>query len=233
MCGRYTLSTPGEELAEVFDLAASPELEARFNIAPTQTVPIVRRDNGDRRAVPCRWGLVPYWAEDPSIGSRMINARAETVDTRRAYSRSFERRRCLVPADGFYEWRRSGSHKQPFFFSRPSGEVFAMAGLWDRWRHGDEPLESFTVVTADANREVAPIHDRMPVVLPADGWETWLDPERGGDDAVRALLRPAPDGLLVARPVSTYVNSPSNDSPRCVEAISAEEAESGPQKRLF
>lgn len=233
MCGRYTLSTPGEELSEVFGLSEGVEFEPRFNIAPSQMAPIVKEDEEGNRAMQMsRWGLVPYWAKDISIGDRLINARAETVGEKPAYRDSFERRRCLVLADGFYEWRRQGRHKQPFYFSRGSGAPFAMAGLWDRWRHGDEPIESFTVVTTDANSEVAEIHDRMPVVLDEAGWARWLDPSEAGTAEIRRLLTTAPDGFFDSRPVSTLVNSPANDSSRCVEAVDASIDPDG-QSRLF
>lgn len=234
MCGRYTLSSPGDEIARVFGLAETIELMPRFNIAPTQLAPIVRRDNtGEaRRATLCRWGLVPHWARDPSIGDRMINARSESVSEKPAYRDAFERRRCLVVADGFYEWRREGRHKQPFYFSRGDAAPFAMAGLWERWG-AEEPLESFTVLTAEANQEVSAVHDRMPVLLEPAEWPLWLDPAEGGSGAVEGLLRPPPDGTLNRRPVSTFVNSPANDSPRCVEAIDLEDSALESQPRLF
>jgi putative SOS response-associated peptidase YedK len=233
MCGRYTLSTPGSEVARVFGLTEVLELEPRFNIAPTQEAPIVRQAEGRRWAALCRWGLVPYWAGDASVGSRLINARGETLFRKAAYKDSFERRRCLVVADGFYEWRRRGRHKQPFFFSHAAAEPFAIAGLWSRWRGGPTPLESFALVTTEANREVAAVHDRMPVLLPAETWGLWLDGDNPGDGAVRALLRPAPDGSLVSRAVSTFVNSPANDSSRCVEAIDLDGVDAGEPPRLF
>ena len=236
MCGRYTLSTPGDEIARVFGLSEGLELEPRFNIAPTQQAPIVReeRRTGRRVAAMCRWGLVPYWVrEDVSIGDRMINARAETAADKPAYREAFRRRRCLVVADGFYEWRREGRYKQPFFFSRDSAAPFAMAGLWDRWSHGKEPLESFTVVTTDANDDVSDVHDRMPVILAAADWPLWLNTEDEGTAAVHRLLRPPPNGSLERRPVSTLVNSPANDSSRCVEAIDLASSDGDPQTSLF
>lgn len=233
MCGRYTLATPGEEIAATFGLTESLELEPRFNIAPTQPAPVVRVEDGARAALMCRWGLVPFWAEDPAIGSRLINARAETVADKPAYRDSFEHRRCLVVADGFYEWRRRGGRSQPFLFSRPSGAPFAMAGLWDRWQRGERRLETYTVVTTDANREVGAVHDRMPLVLSARDWPIWLDPDNPGDAKVRTLLRPAPDGSLAGRPVSPLVDNPANDSPRCIEAVSLDDGDAVDQGRLF
>jgi len=233
MCGRYTLSTPGTEIAEVFGLAESAELEPRFNIAPTQWAPVIRRSGEASRLVMCRWGLVPHWAQEPSIGVRMINARSETAHDKPAYRDSFRRRRCLVPADGFYEWKRMGRRKQPYYFGLPTARPFAMAGLWDRWPGGAEPLESFTILTTSANLEVAEVHDRMPVILAPSDWGRWL----AADDEEVApqldLLRPVADGTLARHPVGTYVNSPANDAPRCVQAIDLSSFDDGPQPGLF
>ncbi len=234
MCGRYSLSTPGDELAEVFDLTESLEVEPRFNIAPTQEAPIVRQEGSGRRISICRWGLIPCWADDVSIGARMINARSESAHQRPAFRDSFRRRRCLVPADGFYEWKTVGNDRQPYFFSRPDGEPFAFAGLWDRWLGGDEPLESYSVLTAPANGVVGEVHDRMPVILPADVWGPWLAAGDEELDRIRQLLQPLPDDAVVSRPVSTFVNSPFNDSPRCIQAVElGGEAEDDPQPSLF
>lgn len=242
MCGRYTLSTPGERLAEVFDVPERLELEPRFNIAPTQTAPVIvaAEEKAKRTLRELRWGLIPFWAEEPSIGNRMINARAETVDEKPAYRDSFAARRCLVPADGFYEWRRSGRHKQPHFFSRGDGEPFAIAGIWARWSRGAEPIESYALITTEANATVAPIHDRMPVVLGEADWSLWLDHGTVDVALLKKMLRPAAADLLTEYPVSTYVNSPANDSSRCVEALTGDtlDEESTPasthsQGRLF
>ncbi len=232
MCGRYTLSTPGDELASVFDLSEGVELEARFNIAPTQQAPIVRLSDGQRWLELCRWGLVPYWADDPSIGTRMINARSETAHQKPAYREAFQRKRCLVPADGFYEWKKVGRHKQPYYFSLSAGEPFAFAGLWDRWRGEEETVTSFSILTAPANQVVADVHDRMPVILPPQAWSTWLAVEAGDDD-LGEMLRPLPDDALEVRAVSTFVNSPANDSSRCVEAIELGADPEAPQQALF
>lgn len=243
MCGRYTLSTPGDQLAEIFGLEESVELEPRFNVAPAQKAAVVLggSDGGSPMLRMFRWGLVPYWAKDPSIGSRMINARAETVEVRSAFKRAFGRRRCLVPADGFYEWRQAGRIKQPYYFSRPDGQPFAFAGLWDRWMGEEPPLRSFTLITTAANATITPIHDRMPVILNRQDWGTWLATEPVGSATLRALLRPQSPQRLACWPVSTRVNSPANDSVLCVER--AEEVvgdetvrdleDAGSQPRLF
>lgn len=234
MCGRYTLATPGDELAEVFGLEESVELSPRFNIAPSQEAPVVRSTApGRRRLARCRWGLVPHWADDPAAGPRSINARSETVAGKPAFRDSFRHRRCLVVGDGFYEWKGVDGHKQPYYFSLPSGDVFAMAGVWDRWSRREAPVESFAILTTAANREVAAVHDRMPLILPAESWSVWLDCEGAVVDDVRSLLTPPADGLLASRPVSTYVNSPANDDARCVERVDAGGGADGAAPKLF
>lgn len=222
MCGRYTLSTPTDLLSDLFELETAVEVQPRFNIAPTQSAPVVRVDAGDRvrRLDTLKWGLVPFWAKEPSIGNRMINARAETVAEKPAYRVSFRKKRCLILADGFYEWQATGGPKQPFFFHRGDGYPFAMAGLWDRWEKGEEaPLETFTIITTEANELVAPIHKRMPVILAEPHFEKWLDPGFEDKESLAQMLAPAPPETLEALPVSTYVNSPANEGPQCVEPI--------------
>lgn len=234
MCGRYTLSTPGDEIAEVFGLAERVELTPRFNIAPSQEAPVVRRAaEGHRTLTGCRWGFVPYWAESPDSGPRSINARSETVAEKPAFRDSFRRRRCLVVGDGFYEWKRANGRKQPFYFALPSAAPFAMAGLWDRWSDGQRTERTFAILTARANAEVAGVHDRMPMILPATAWEAWLDCSSESTDAARALLeRPPPDGLLAHHAVSMRVNSPANDDSSLVVRVEpADEDASAP--RLF
>ena len=230
MCGRYTLSSPADLIADLFGLTEMPELALRFNIAPTQEAPVVRvrkeagnsEATGRRRLDLLRWGLVPFWADDPKIGNRMINARAESVATKPAFRRSFERRRCLVVADGYYEWKKEGVGKQPYRVHRPDDRPFAFAGLWDRWydrgggQPGDAPpLDSFTIVTTDASPEIAGLHDRMPVVVDPADFDLWLDPATTDLVRLEALLRPSAADLE-AYPVSRLVNSPSNDAPECV-----------------
>jgi len=225
MCGRYTLTTDVDELVEVFD---APPLDGvdlglpRYNIAPTQEVPVVAEGRPGRRTALFRWGLVPRWADDPSIGNRMINARSETVDRRTAFRDAFRDRRCVVPADGFYEWlappEGERGPKRPYWFHRPDGRPFALAGLWERWEGTEGELLSFTILTTDANEEVAPVHERMPVVLPDDRWERWLEAD-ADPSALEELVGPAPSGLLEAREVRTVVNSPANDGPECIEPV--------------
>jgi putative SOS response-associated peptidase YedK len=219
MCGRYTLSTPGDLLAAAFALEETPNVLPRYNIAPTQEAPVVRLDEGRRRRVDLlKWGLVPHWATDPSIGSRMINARAETAASKPAFRESFRRWRCLVPADGFYEWRREGDRKQPYLLRLPDGSPFAFAGLWSRWQREEHPvLESFTLLTCEPSDSVKSFHDSMPVILAPDACRRWLDPSAGADD-LQGLLVPFREALQ-AIPVSTWVNSPSHEGPRCVEPL--------------
>jgi putative SOS response-associated peptidase YedK len=222
MCGRYTLSSPTDLLADLLELSSVPELAPRYNIAPTQEAAVVRGggETGVRSLDLLRWGLIPFWAKDSGIGSRMINARAETVAEKPSYRASFKRQRCLVPADGFYEWQATGGRKQPFYFRFEGGGPFALAGLWDRWEKGEgEPVETFTILTTEPNEIVAPVHQRMPVILDHEGMAIWLDPAIEDPEQLTQLLGPFPAAGMEAYPVSTYVNSPGNDTPRCIEPL--------------
>jgi putative SOS response-associated peptidase YedK len=218
MCGRYTLTTSGESLAEVFDLDDVPPLEARYNIAPTQKVPVIRlNDDGKRYLEQLRWGLVPFWANDLSIGARLINARSETVAEKPAYRAAFRQRRCIVPADGFYEWRKEPKHKQPFRFCRPNRQPFAIAGLWESWTSPvGEVIESCTMLTTAANEVVAAIHARMPLILNIDDIDTWLRPGGQPSRPISELLLSSPADRLTSYAVSTVVNSAQNDDARCI-----------------
>ncbi len=221
MCGRFTLRTPAHRLAEFFRLIDSFDWKPRYNIAPTQPVLIIRDEEGRRQPAVVRWGLIPSWADDERIGSRMINARAETAATKPSFRSAFRRRRCLVPADGFFEWKKlSGRGKQPYYITRPDGTPFALAGLWERWEKGPNgPIESCTILTTAANQQLAQLHDRMPVILPEEAFDIWLDPELADPEALKTWLKPAPDDLLEAYPVRTIVNSPTNDRPECIEPV--------------
>ena len=235
MCGRFVQASSPELLVSRFgvDEVVAPVHEPSYNVAPRASVYAVRdRRGGDHEEMgggrrrylsELRWGLIPSWATDPKVGDRMINARAESLADKPAFERAFRRHRCLVPAEGFYEWQRRGARKQPMFIHRRDGEPMAFAGLWAAWRDGDAPdadwTRSCTIVTTSANDIVAPLHDRMPVVLEERSWDAWLDPDAPDPGALAPLLRPASDDLLVAYPVGTAVNSADHDGPNLVERV--------------
>jgi putative SOS response-associated peptidase YedK len=221
MCGRFTLRTSPQVIAEIFGLSALPELEPRYNVAPTQSVAAVRHQvkGPGRELVWLRWGLVPAWADDPSIGNRMINARAETAASKPAFRAAFKSRRCLIVADGFYEWQSHGGKKQPFFIGRKDQLPFGLAGLWEHWEHGGQELETCTILTTEANSLLQPLHDRMPVIVPEQEFELWLDPAVTKAEQVEPILRPYPAGEMTAYPVNPIVNSPRNDVPACLEKV--------------
>jgi len=218
MCGRYELHTHPAAVALAFGLAHAPAFGPRYNIAPMQNVPIVRLNAaGERELVQVRWGFVPRWAKDPSIGARMINARAETIAERPAFRNAFQRHRCLVPADGFYEWRRSAAGKQPMRVGRTDAQPFGMAGLYERWLSPDgEVLDTCAIVTTQADALLRPIHDRMPVIVPPHDYARWLD---ASVTDVADLFEGASDGALHAHPVSTRVNAVRNDDAALIEAV--------------
>ena len=219
MCGRFSLGVDTDRLVAEFGIAtvADPH-EPRYNIAPTQPVPAVVRGDDGLRLGALRWGLVPHWADDPGIGNRLINARSETVHRKPAFRDAFRERRCWVLADGFYEWREEDGRKVPVHFHLPDAAPFAFAGLWDRWRSDEDDIVSCTLLTTEPNDDVEPVHDRMPVILPADVRERWLDPDADPSD-LKALLRPFP-GALESHTVSTRVNRPENDDPSLIEPAS-------------
>lgn len=222
MCGRFSLSASPAELATLFDLDNFPELPARFNIAPTQPVAVVRQahDSTRREVTLMRWGLIPSWAKDISIGSRMINARAETVAEKPSFRAAFKRRRCLIPASGFFEWQKRADRKQPYFIGMEEQGPFALAGLWEYWEGADgSALETTTILTTTPNDLVKPLHNRMPVILHPQDFSDWLNPSTRADFLMH-LLRPYPAADMIAYPVSTLVNSPANDRPECVEPLS-------------
>ncbi len=249
MCGRFVSSSTPDELAAYFGVdqvaesvlgpppgddggaAASAAPRANYNVAPTQDVLAVLEHEGERHLDAFFWGLIPSWAKEAKIGSRMINARAETLAEKNSYKPSFQKRRCLIPADGFYEWQKlddsknlakSKVRKQPMFIRSGDGTPLAFAGLWSVWRGPDkdqEPLRSVTIVTTTPNETMAPVHDRMPVILGRDDWATWLDRDNDDLDALGRLLVPAPDDLLVVTPVSTQVNNVRNNGPELIDAV--------------
>ncbi|MBZ0268807.1 SOS response-associated peptidase, partial [bacterium] len=252
MCGRYSLTTTRVDLARELGLpieAIPEEFAPRWNIAPTQPVPALR--HGLRFDL-LQWGLIPEWSKDPSIGSRMINARAETLDEKPSFRDAFRKRRCLVPADGFYEWkpgtpaaagaeggqggaagaakrRRSGRAKTPYYIRMKSGGVFTFAGLWAFWRGADgHGIASCTIVTGEPNPMVATVHDRMPVIVPPEHREAWLDPEHRDPESLRPLLRTYPEDVMEMYPVTRHVNTPANDDAACIEPAPEGEGDDPP-----
>jgi putative SOS response-associated peptidase YedK len=221
MCGRYSITTPVEGMQRAFGFPERPNLRPRYNLAPTQSAPVVRLgEDGRRHLASLRWGLIPSWAKEASIGNKLINARAETLAEKPSFRGPLKSRRCLVLADGFYEWREADGAKQPYRIALDDGGPFAFAGLWDRWvRPGDEALETFTIITTAANDLLRPIHDRMPVMLDPAAYDLWLTaPPREALAALDARIRPH---RMTAYRVGTRVNSPKNDDPACIEPMAA------------
>ncbi len=221
MCGRYTLATNPRLFAEVFAVARTfdDDWTPAYNIAPTQKVLCIR-DGDEREFFRAKWGLIPSWAKDAKIGSSCINARVETVDTKPAFRAAFKKRRCLVMADGFYEWRRLD--KQPHFISLKSGEQMAFAGLWEFWKSPEGPVESCTICTTEANAMMAPLHDRMPVILPRPIVDQWLDPSISTADELKPMLQQFPAGKMQAWPVGKDVGNVRNQGPELMKAILAD-----------
>jgi putative SOS response-associated peptidase YedK len=226
MCGRFALTTSGATLAEEFEVDTTSTkmmsaLGPRYNIAPTQPVVAVRLEpkSGERELVFFQWGFIPAWAKDPKIGARMINARSESVAEKPAFRAAFKRRRCLIPADGFYEWQRQDGKKQPLYIHSSNNHVFAFAGLWETWQGADgSEIDSCTILTTEANDLVRPIHDRMPVIIEPDDYNLWLEPDPDPKQAYH-LLRPYPAEKMAVYPVSTRVNSPKYDDLECIAPL--------------
>ncbi len=220
MCGRYAFFSPAEAVKRIFALDDVPELEPRYNIAPTQSVPAVRAgEEGSRAFAMLLWGLVPRWAKERAIGNRMINARAESVAEKPSFRDAFRKRRCLVLADGWYEWQVARGGKQPWFVHMKDSRPFAFAGLWERWKDPADGtmLESCTIVTTDASQSIRRIHERMPVVLGEADWDRWLDTAFSETDKLSELLRPFEPRALEAWPVSRQVNAPKNQGAELIE----------------
>jgi putative SOS response-associated peptidase YedK len=221
MCGRYSQTHTGEAIAVAFDLAVVPDPMPRYNIAPTQPVSAIAQTTAragcDREYRIFQWGLIPSWSKDPMIGNRMFNARSETVAEKPSFRAAFKRRRCLIIADGFYEWRRDGKNKQPFYFqvtpplsssTTQDGALFGLAGLWEIWEGGDGSyLETCTILTTEPNELMEPIHNRMPVIIHPQDYDLWLDPKLEKAEALQHLLRPYESEAMQAYPVSTIVNN--------------------------
>lgn len=220
MCGRYTLTSSPEVLRTLFRYQEQPNFPPRYNVAPTQPIPIVRMVDGQRQFALMRWGLLPSWVKDPKAFSLLINARGESAAEKPAFRAAMKRRRCLIPADGFYEWRAGGARKQPYFVHARSGAPLAFAGLWETWvgPNGEE-LDTAAIVTTAANATLKPIHDRMPVIVPEAAFDLWLDCANVDATTAAALIAPASDNLMEAYPVSTEVNRTANDNPKLVELV--------------
>jgi putative SOS response-associated peptidase YedK len=221
MCSRYFLDADGNIIAYTFRVPVDAGIRPRYNIAPTQDAPVIRRAKSEERergiereVAMLRWGLVPFWAKDLAVGNKMINARCETVEEKPAFREALAKRRCLVPASGFYEWKGAPGRKQPYAITFPAQPLFAFAGLWERWKPKDgAPIDTFTIVTTEANPAVAEIHDRMPVILPAAAHDAWL----AGEAAEAAALLKSYAGETRLRAVKKLVSDPRNDGPECLE----------------
>lgn len=221
MCGRYTLRARLNQLLQIYAAESDVELEPRYNIAPTQDVAAVRStaDSPSRELVLLHWGLIPSWANDPKIGNRMINARGETVAEKPSFRTALKRRRCLVLADGFFEWKKEGKSKQPYFIRMKDEGPIAFAGLWEHWNKNGLTIESCTIITTSANKLMSELHDRMPVILSGNDIDVWLDRKVEDSETLLPMLDPYPDDEMEAYPVSTLVNSPKNESSECIEHL--------------
>jgi len=222
MCGRFTLFEADTILSREFGVSVIPPLVPRYNIAPSQPVAAVRATpaGSGREIAFLRWGLIPSWSKDPAVGSRLINARAETARDKPSFRNAFRRHRCLIPANGFYEWQRQERGKQPYFVRMRDERLFAFAGLWDRWESPDKgAIETCTILTTVSNAVLAPIHDRMPVILPPTEYARWLDPALRDADSLAPLLVPFPPDKMLASQVSPRVNSPAVDDERCMAPL--------------
>ena len=227
MCGRFTATFEFSEIRARWNLDCDlPNYMLRFNVAPetSPSIPVIIRQRGGNECRLMQWGLIPHWAADPSIGNRMINARAETRTELPSFKSLVTRCRCIIPADGFYEWRKEGRRKVPMWVHLKTKEPFAFAGLWDVWRKPDgKRVESFTIITTEPNELVRPIHNRMPVILRPEDEEQWLDVYRTSFAKAQSLLKPYPDELMDAHDVSTIVNSAKYDGPECIRPVSDDE----------
>ncbi len=220
MCARFTLFTPGDLIAARFNLNQVPDLTPRYNVAPSQQVPVIgAKASGSGRGLALfKWGFVPHWSQDPKSGPKPVNAKSESVADSSAFRDSFRQRRCLIPADGFYEWRTTPEGKMPLHFHVKDRGLFAFAGLWDLWRGESEKLFSCAILTTSANGVVRSVHDRMPVILPADAWDRWLDPAETEPAKLLPLLKPYPEDDLEAEPVDPIINN-SRHSPQAFPTL--------------
>lgn len=223
MCGRFSLVAPAIEVAKQFNLVEVPLLAPRYNIAPSQPVAIIRENSaGFRELSHAQWGLIPSWAKDSSMASKLINARSETVSEKPAFRAAIKSRRCIVPASGFYEWQSLNGKKQPIYIHPTDGKLFAIAGLWEHWKSPDgEEIESCTLLTAAPNTLISPIHDRMPVLLEPEDYALWLNPKQPKTDLFHHLFRPYPAQKMAVYPVAPLVNNPRYDASDCMQPVAA------------
>ena len=222
MCGRFALHTSPDHLRRLLGYVERPNFPPRYNIAPMQPIPIVRVENGARHFALARWGLIPSWVKDPRKFALLINARAEGITEKPSFRAAIRRRRCLVPADGFYEWRREGKSKRPYFIRARGGEPMAFAGIWETWvEAGGGEIDTAAIITCAANAALAPIHERMPAVIPLDAFDTWLDADEKNFKTACALLKPAADDFFEAYEVSTRVNKVANDGAENIAPVDA------------
>jgi putative SOS response-associated peptidase YedK len=225
MCGRFAQRSDPKRLAKAFGVAEALNVETRYNIAPMQDILAVRGFESEREMTFFKWGLIPSWSKDTSIGARLINARSETVQEKPSFREAFKKRRCIIPADGFYEWQRTGGKKQPYFFRMRDESPFGFAGLWERWQGtGGEAINSCTILTTEANEVLRPMHDRMPVILHQEDYDLWLDTDVRKLDLVKEVMRPYPAEEMISYPVSTSINSPRGQGAQLIERVAVNSA---------
>ena len=224
MCGRFSLTDIGSIFSR-FGVIISKDINKKitphYNIAPTQKIPVIYQDNNQENRIEfMKWGLVPFWAKDPKIGHKMINARAETLAQKPSFKHLLKSKRCLVPSSGFYEWKRIDKRKVPYYIGIKNSKIFSFAGLYDIWKDGDgNELKTFTIITTNSNNTLKPIHNRMPVILEREFEEDWLDAKTHDFDSLKQMLKPYPDDKMIAYAVSTEVNNPSNDNPELIRKV--------------
>ena len=219
MCGRFAQKSPAKKIAKQFKVEEVPPLVERYNVAPAQMILGIREVDDTREATLYKWGLVPRWAKDPGIGNKLINARSETVEEKPSFREAFRRRRCIIPADGFYEWKREGGWKQPFFFRLREDRPFGFAGLWETWEGEGHTITSCTILTTEANEVLRPVHERMPVILHPEDYELWLDADVRKLNLVKEVLRPYPASEMASHPVGIAINSPRSQGAALIERI--------------
>jgi putative SOS response-associated peptidase YedK len=215
MCGRFSLTPKIEHVIEKLNIINSIELAPSYNIAPSQNIAVVRKIDDQLKISTMRWGLIPFWMKELPKSNNLINARSETVASKPSFRSAYKKRRCLIPADGFYEWRKVNDSKQPFYIQLKNKDIFTFAGLWEQWQGDGQTIESCTILTTNANHDMQPIHQRMPVIIDPNQYQDWFD-----NSDPQELLSPYPDGRLLAIPVSTYVNNPRHNDHTCIEALS-------------